>query len=360
MSSAIQHFPNHHIRIGFNTLVSGALSLIHFPKVIELNLSYKISLPVELLSWIDSVVIIVDDYPFRLTFLGTGKLGSNTTIKFDLNWNVCSRYHPSSQLLNLYNSFIIFEECNYIVKSGKRNTQESDSHFKSLDNPTIGIVQLEDFDLNSWFLQSHWRLKLPNHWITDYTSLCRSDCEIRVNTLEINSTWRTVNNIGKLIIEEKLILSLVAEEEWILSLVDSIDELPNSIEIRVTNCMNCAFQLLIQIKKKKLDLKELTVKIIPCSRSIPDYLSIIYMGIGAFKQLEKLNISIFEKDQDWYPLLKKFLESNICLRKVEIFVIAASISYQSKLLPSQEIKKFQQELWFQRLVPCHLQFTIQT
>ncbi|TNV86794.1 hypothetical protein FGO68_gene13857 [Halteria grandinella] len=360
MSQATLHFPNHHIRIVFSALVSGTLDLIQFPKQIEVGLSQHLSLPVQLLQKINSVVIIVDDYPFSLTFVGTGKLGSNTTIKFDLYSNAYSRYYPSSLLLNQYNAFFNFEECNYLVKSGNSNRFEAYSHFKRLANPTIGFVQIEDIDHYLKFLQNHWRIKLLDPWISDFMILCRRDREFRVNTLEINSAWRTVDNIGKLIIEEKLIIIITEDEEWNLRLVDSIDLLPNSIEIRVTNCMNCAFQLLLLISKKKKDLKSLTVKIIPCTRQLPDYLQIIYMGIGAFQQLEKLNISVFENDKDWYKRIRELLDLNISLRKVEIFVIAASTSYESKQLSSHEIKKIQQELQYLRLVPCHLTFSLQT
>ncbi|TNV86792.1 hypothetical protein FGO68_gene13855 [Halteria grandinella] len=171
--------------------------------------------------------------------------------------------------------------------------------------------------------------------------------------------------MAKLKIEEKLSIQLHEEEQWNLKFIERIDELPDHIVIEAP--INYVQRLLKFIHKVKRDLKQLTVKVLPQFSANIDYIEKIYKAIGAFKELQMLNISEFENYEEQYRNLARIIQSNNQLRSIQVcdgFQQSSSF-YVGDLNKIMRIQKHFQmyqllmKVAMEKQYPCIIQFITQ-
>ncbi|TNV86791.1 hypothetical protein FGO68_gene13854 [Halteria grandinella] len=133
-----QYFPNNILSLVYSSLISDSMTLLKIPNIFEIGFSQKKKLPIALLKQTESVVISVESFSFNLNFEGADKLGSNTTIKFNIIWDQITSAPPNT-LFEMFNRYIDFEVCNYIIETGSTNNQFAKLHFEELQRNNIPI-----------------------------------------------------------------------------------------------------------------------------------------------------------------------------------------------------------------------------
>ncbi|TNV82936.1 hypothetical protein FGO68_gene5805 [Halteria grandinella] len=138
-----------------------------------------------------------------------------------------------------------------------------------------------------------------------------------MQTLKL-SLYKGINfTNSKIQIEKKLIIRLYCKVESITKIMESIEMLPQRIEIQIKNSrLFCeAIRLLHLIYEKKPDLKFLRITVQPNAIERTDQFKQLYQSTGLFKCLQKLILPVIENDYQTLKYLKQSIYGNLQLRK---------------------------------------------